>query len=200
MPTHTQGSQLAPTSTVTDGTRSFPPTPKSVVLCSSRELTKNQKRAVNWDREVRRRAEDEALRLAEGDPIRAIIYRAAILYRRSFDVATADFVDYDGEFWLVGRNATHQFYLGFDTLGAFARASGGEDVICEEDPEWSMSEWMSWRDSVNAFHRRNPEFRSARDTAWLEVDNGRIRHCYEGHSFRVTRISDPNNIGYLGHY
>lgn len=204
MPTPTQGSQLAPTSTVTDGTRSFPPTPKTVVVYSRTALTKKEQRAVDWDREVRRRAEEAALQLAEGDPTRAIVYRAAIMYRRSFDVHNnSDILDNTGEFWLVGRNASHQFYLGFDLEGNLARASYGDDVLYEGvHPEWSLEKWRKLRDEDNAFHRNYPSSSGAprEYTAGICVRDGKLCRHYTDYLFEVSRIDDPNNIGYLGHY
>lgn len=140
-----------------------------------------------------------AQRLANGDPIRTEIYYRTMRYRQAMDTVPS-IVDKTGTWWLVGRNASHEFYLGFDAQGRYASGGYGEDLLTEGDPEFLLEEWQSRREWENRWKRRQGDLLGVGNDARLEVVDGRLCRSYYGYRFSSQPIKDPDKPGYLGHY
>ncbi len=107
-------------------------------------------RVAAWFAEVERRVRQRALLHAAGDEVLADIYYRNMTYRMSM-VPEDPWVRPDGgRWWQVGRNASHEFFNGYLPDGTPGRASNGETMIRDTDPDFDLAHWQRARDYINA--------------------------------------------------
>lgn len=177
----------------------FPPTPDTLVYAYGREPTAEEKAAHDLQAAAVKIVRAHAEALANGDPVRAGIFERSMWYEHRME-PEPPMRRNGGMWWLVGRNASHQFYLGYNAHGELCRGAYGEDTLREGDPDFKMEMWALHKE-VDSRHRRRhgDEGLGVRGDAWMEAENGRLRRCYIGDVFSWSRIEDPKNLGYLGH-
>jgi hypothetical protein len=101
--------------------------------------TKKQKRRNAWMEEVSRRLRERAAFYAGGDEKLTMCLYGNMQYNMSM-VPDMPYMREDGAgWWQVGRNASHEFYLGFLADGSFARASCGEEG--EDEDGYPIDKW-----------------------------------------------------------
>lgn len=177
----------------------FPPVPDSLIYAYGRDPTAEERAAHELQSAAARIVRARAEKLADGDSVRADIYERAMWCAQSMDVEPS-LLRRDGTWWRVGRNSSHEFYLGYNAQREFCRAAFGEDVIREGDPQFQMDMWVVYRNNENRYRREHGDMLGVRGDAWMEASNGRLRRCYLGDKFSWSRVLDPGNLGYLGHY
>lgn len=173
----------------------FPPAPSMVPYGSNK---KRHVRTRAWYEEVRRRVRARALELAGGDEKLGLCYFGSM----QFNVAMkpeAPHVRPDGSrWWQVGRNASHEFYIGFLPDGTFGSAACGDDLTMDDAPEFDLSHWQMLRDDESRYARKyNKTY--FRDTARLSVEDGKLRRSYWGDRWSQRAVG-PEGVGYIGHH
>jgi hypothetical protein len=160
----------------------FPVVPRSL---SYPATTRRQKRAHLWHEEIQRRIHERAIAFAKGDEVLASIYHRNMHYGMSMTPDEAHVREDGSRWWCVGRNSSHEFYLGFLADGSFARAACGEDCIYEGDPEFSIEDWEDGGSEPDLNHRTE------------EIDGKAVK--YHWGTKWTQRKADPSGHMYLGH-
>lgn len=113
-----------------------------------------------------------------------------------------------GKWWIVGRNASHEFYLGLLPDGTPGRADCGEGMIREGDPDFSREEWDFNHEVYSAPVKRDgrfgPEFWEMREAnrKWdLEglFEDGKRQYWANRWSQYPVEPAELSKL-YLGHY
>ncbi len=97
-----------------------------------------------WHAEVRKRVRFQAELYAAGDEdfeVLADIYESAMHFESSMSKPEPRLHEDGSSWWQVGRNGSHDFYLGFMPDGSYGRASCGEPVGLKRDDPFVESDW-----------------------------------------------------------
>ncbi len=137
-----------------------------------------------------RQLQHRAAELSNGDKLLGRVMEAHLAYSngRPSSPSSVDGID----FYVVGRNASHEFYLGTKDGRMFKRAFGesGRKIYETTDPYYRTKEQLHELGLITEEDLEDPE----RASYLLEEYNSEM--LYEDHVYEV----DPDNIGYVGHF